>query len=164
MSGKFRLKLNLFDGIVLTLAFCAAVVLGYLMFKPAPVQQAEVPVANTVEYTIRFNRMLKGAGALIQPGDELIDTVKNYKLGKVVSVDVIPSQVQVVDQNEKKVVSVEVEEYEDAFVTVQGTGTMGDSCILLDGGYSLRVNAPVYVKGNGYMGSGPVVSIEREVK
>ena len=124
----------------------------------------DTPAANTVEYTIRFNRMLEGTGALIQPGDTLVDTVKNYNLGKVVSVEVIPSRMSVVDEFGKKTVSAILEGYEDAFVTVEGTGTMGDSCFLLDGGYSLRVNAPVYVKGNGYMGSGPVVWIEREVK
>ena len=32
---SFRFKLNLFDGIVLALALCVALVLGYLMLKPA---------------------------------------------------------------------------------------------------------------------------------
>ena len=160
---KFQLKLNLFDTVILAVALCAAMVLGYMMFKPAPQQQEEGPVANTVEYVIRFNKMIEGAGSLIQPGDKLVDTIKNYNLGTVVGVEILPCQVPVIDNENKKTVQAVVEGYEDVLVTVQGTGTMSESCFVLDGGYNLRVDAMTYVRGNGYMGSGPVVFIKREV-
>lgn len=159
---KFQLKLNLFDTVILAVAFCAAMVLGYMMLKPAP-QQQEGPVVNTVQYVVRFNKMIEGAGSLIKPGDKLVDTVKNYNLGTVVGVEVMPCNVPVIDNENKRTVNAVVEGYEDVLVTVEGTGTMSESCFVLDGGYNLRVDAITYVRGNGYMGSGPVVSIVREV-
>ena len=160
---KFQLRLNLFDTIILAVALCVAVVLGYMMLKPAPQQQEEGPVVNTVEYVVRFNKMIEGAGALIQPGDKLVDTIKNYNLGTVVEVEVLPCKVSVIDNENKKTVNAVVEGYEDVLITVKGTGTMSESCFVLDGGYNLRVDAITYVRSNGYMGSGPVVSIVREV-
>lgn len=159
---KFQLKLNLFDTVILAVALCAAMVLGYMMLKPAP-QQQEGPVVNTVQYVVRFNKMIEGAGSLIKPGDKLVDTVKNYNLGTVVGVEVMPCNVPVIDNENKRTVNAVVEGYEDVLVTVEGTGTMSESCFVLDGGYNLRVDAITYVRGNGYMGSGPVVSIVREV-
>ena len=160
---KFQLKLNLFDTVILAVALCAAVILGYMVLKPASEQQEEGPVVNTVEYVVRFNKMIEGAGSLIQPGDELVDTIKNYHLGTVVGVEIIPCKVPVIDNENKKTVNAVVEGFEDVLVTIKGTGTMGESCFVLDGGYNLRVDAMTYVRGNGYMGSGPVVSIVREV-
>ena len=161
---KFQLKLNLFDTVILAVALCAVLILGYMMLKPAPQQQEDGPVVNTVEYVVRFNKMIEGAGALIQPGDELVDTIKNYNLGTVVGVEILPCQVPVIDNENKKTVNAVVEGYEDVLVTVRGTGSMSESCFVLDGGYNLRVDTITYVKGNGYMGSGPVVSIVREVE
>ena len=34
--------------------------------------------------------------------------------------------------------------------------------VVLDGGYKLRVNTTAYIKGEGYMASGPIMFIERE--
>lgn len=163
-SKKVRFKLNLFDGIILALALCVALVLGYMMFRPAPAEQAETPSASTVQYTLRFQKMLEGTGSLIQPGDTLTDAIKNYNLGEVVATEILPAETSVVDEFNKETVTAVIEGYEDVLVTVKGTGSMGENSILLDGGYALRVNTVAYIKGNGYMGSGPVVSIEREVQ
>ena len=40
--------------------------------------------------------------------------------------------------------------------------TVSSDTLLLDGGYTLRVGATAYDRGEGYMGSGPIISIERE--
>ena len=46
-------------------------------------------------------------------------------------------------------------------VTVEAPYTEGEDSLLLGGGFKLRVGVTAYVRGSGYMGSGPVVSIER---
>ena len=38
-----------------------------------------------------------------------------------------------------------------------------DETIVVDGGYQVRAGVIAYVKGEGYMASGPIVSVEREV-
>ena len=47
-------------------------------------------------------------------------------------------------------------------LTLQATVT--DSAITVGGGYSVRVGGTVYLKGEGYMGSGQIVALEQEVQ
>ena len=105
---------------------------------------------------------MEGTGSLIQPGDALVDTIKNYKLGNVVAVEVVPAEYQILNQESREYVLTTISGYEDALVTVEAPCTNSNDTLLLDGGYTLRVGATAYVRGEGYMGSGPIISIERE--
>ena len=100
----------------------------------------------------------------IQPGDQLVDTVKNYKMGTVVSVRSEPALVQVLDQETRSYVDAVLEGFEDVYVTVESTCTDSEEALLLDGGYDFRVGQTTYVRGPGYMGSGPVTEIVREAE
>ena len=165
MNQKFRFKLNLFDGIVLVLALCVGAFLGYSYLKPAPAPTEESGVAttSTLRYTIKFQKMLEGTEALVEPGDTLMDNIKNYNLGTVVSTEVIPCTTRVEDHVNKQVVRAEIPGHVDLLVTVESDrATLGADAVVLDGGYNLRVNATAYIKGEGYMASGPIISIERE--
>lgn len=162
-TPKFRLRLNLFDAIVLVLALLVGAVLAYTVLKPAaPVEGDTAPSASTVQYTVCFHKMLGGTGALVQPGDQLVDNIKNYNIGTVVSTEIVPAKTRAVDQFDREVVQAEIPGYEDVYVTVQANGVTSDEAILLDGGFILRVNTTAYIKGEGYMASGPIISIERE--
>ena len=149
---KFRFRLNLFDSIVLVLALAVGAFLVWSAIKPA---------AAPVQYTIRFQKMIQGVSERIKPGDQLVDTVKNYELGTVVSVETVPAQALIQDHEDKAFVLAGIEGYEDALVTVEAPYTEGEDSLLLGGGFKLRVGVTAYVRGSGYMGSGPVVSIER---
>ena len=91
-----------------------------------------------------------------------MDAIKNYEIGRVVSVETVPAESLQLDHQGKSYILSELEGYEDALVTVETTCTQTEDSILLDGGYALRVGATAYVRGEGYMGSGPIISIERE--
>lgn len=161
-TPKFRLRLNLFDAIVLVLALAVGAFLLWSALKPAaPAVTGAPPAASAVRYTVRFSRLMEGTSALIKEGDELVDTIRNYNLGRVVSVETMPARTQILDQVGRTYVLAEVPGYEDAMVTVESTWTEGEDAMLLDGGFKLRVGAMAYVRGEGYMGSGPIVSIER---
>ena len=58
----------------------------------------------------------------------------------------------------------EKEGFEDVYVTVESTCTDSGEALLLDGGYDFRVGQTTYVRGPGYMGSGPVTEIVREAE
>ncbi len=162
-NAKFRLKLNLFDGIVLVLALVAGGLLVWNRLKPAPAPGTDAPNASsTVRYTLRFQRWQEGTSGLIQPGDNLVDNVKNFQLGTVVSAEAVPAVVQVLDNQNGRYVDAVVDGFEDVLVTVETSGKEGDMSVELDSGYGLRVGNMAYVRGEGYMGSGPVVAIERE--
>ena len=111
-----------------------------------------------------FQSMTEGSSELIQPGDPLVDTVKNYQMGSVVSVRAEPAVVQVLNQETQTYVDAVLEGFEDVYVTVESTCTDSGEALLLDGGYDFRVGQTTYVRGPGYMGSGPVTEIVREAE
>ena len=165
MDQKFRFRLNLFDGIVLVAALAVAAFLAFTALKPAaPVEkESATPAASSVVYTVKFNKMIAGTETLVEPGDQLVDNIKNYKLGTVLSTEVIPATTRVVDEVNRQVVQAEIPGYVDLLVTVRSDAcTMGESSLVLDGGFVLRTNITAYIKGEGYMASGPIINIERE--
>ena len=162
-NPKFRLRLNLFDAIVLVAVLAVGAVLVWFGLRSSG-SEAAAPAAQSVQYTILFQRMQAGNSALIQPGDQLVDTVKNYQLGTVVSVEPVPAQIQVLNQVTGSYVEAVIEGYEDVYVTVESTCTDSGEALLLDGGYDFRVGQTTYVRGPGYMGSGPVTEIVREAE
>ena len=159
---KFRLRLNLFDAIILGVVLAVGAAAVWFGLRSGGSESA--PSARTVQYTVLFQSMKQGGSELIQPGDQLVDTVKNYKMGTVVSVRSEPALVQVLDQETRTYVDAELAGYEDVYVTVESACTQRDDALLLDGGYDFRVGQTAYVRGPGYMGSGPVTEIVREAE
>ena len=160
-TPKFRLRLNLFDGIVLILALAVGVLLLWTALKPEPAADQPAATTSTVRYVVRFQKWMEGTGSLIEEGDKLVDNIKNYDLGQVVSTQVVPVEYQMLDHENREYVLSDLEGYEDILVTVESSCTVGD-IILLGGGYELRVGSIAYIRGEGYMASGPIISIERE--
>ena len=163
-TPKFRLRLNLFDGIVLVAALAVAAVLLWVNFKPAAPAAGETAPAQTttVQYTVRFQKWIEGTGALVQPGDKLVDNIKNFEMGQVVSVETAPALVQMLDHDSREYVLATMEGFEDVLVTVEAPCTITDEAVTVGGGYALRVGLTAYIRGEGYMASGPIISMERE--
>ena len=160
MEKKFRFKLNLFDGIVLAIGLVAVVILGSIMLKPGDDPEVNTSV-STIRYTVCLEAALAGTGDYVKPGDTVYDSIKNYNLGTVESVEVGPGLVKTLDEETKSIVFAETEGLENVYITVVANATLGDNAVVLDGGYNLRVNAVAYIRGEGYVGFGPVVYIER---
>ena len=163
-TPKFRLRLNLFDGIVLVLALAVGAFLLWNTLKPAAAPSAEQPAASTstVRYTVRFQRWQEGTGHLVKVGDKLADNRKNYELGTVVAVEVVPCETLQLDHESKEYVLSHISGYEDVLVTLEAPCTLNNKDLMVDGGYSLKVDASTFIRGNGYFATGPIVSIERE--
>lgn len=159
-TQKFRLKLNLFDGIVLVLAVAAAAFLLWRAMKPAVQVPMDPSVTSTVRYTVRFQRWTPGTSALIQAGDRIADNIKNYEIGQVVSAEAEPARIQVLDTQNRRYVWAEMDGFEDVLVTIEAPCTVSNAAITVGGGYELRVGSTGYFRGEGYMGSGPIVAIE----
>ncbi len=158
-NHKFHLHLNLFDCIVILIALAAG---GFLLWnRLKPTAAAAVPAAEKIQYTICLKKVMAGTQALVEPGDALVDAVKNYDLGHVVSSESVPATKSIVDENAKAYVTAEIPGYEDIYVVVESTASIGEEKILVGSGYELRVGEQIYVRGPGYMGSGEVYAIER---
>lgn len=162
-TPKFRLRLNLFDGIVLVLALAVGAFLLWTALKPDTASVVTPTAsASTVRYTVRFQKWIQGTSSLIQSGDKLVDNIKNYELGSVVSSEAVPAQSIHLDHTGRQYVLADIPGYEDVLVTVEAPCTITDEAITLGGGFSLRVGYTAYIRGEGYMASGPIVAIERE--
>lgn len=157
--SKFRLRLNLFDCIILLIAIVAA---GFLLWnRLAPDETGPVSETKTVQYTIRICAAQDGTGDYVQEGDKLVDAVKNFELGKVVSFTVSPARRSILDESQHLMVIAEVPNRQDIELVMTATSTGNDAQLLVGSGYELRVGEPIYVRGPGYMGSGYVIAIER---
>lgn len=161
-TSKFRLRLNLFDGIVLVLALALGGILLWTNLKPDFPTGGAPAASSTVRYTVRFQKWLEGTGSLIQEGDKLVDNIKNYELGQVVSAEVVPAVSQQLDHEGRQYVQTIIPGYEDVLVTVESPCTISKESVTLGGGYSLRVGGTAYIRGEGYMASGPIIAVERE--
>lgn len=164
---KFRLRLNLFDGIVLAAALLAGAFLLWQAVKPqgsAEVIPSADTTTSTVQYTVRLQRCAEGTSSLIEPGDQLFDNIKNFSMGQVVSAQAVPAEMAVLDQVNRRQVQATLEGFEDILVTVQSACTASDESIVVGGGYEVRAGAAAYVRGEGYMGSGTIVSVEEVQK
>lgn len=161
-NSKFRLRLNLFDAVILVLVLAVGAVLVWFSLRASGTEES-APTSRSVQYTILIPRMVEGDSALIRPGDALEDTVENYALGTVVSVTAQPALAQVLDEESGSYVQTAVAGYEDVYITVTSTCTESEDALLLGGGYDFRVGQSVGVRGPGYMGSGRVTEIVREV-
>lgn len=161
---KFRLRLNLFDGIVLVLALAVGAFLLWNAMKPKIPDEVVPASTSRVRYTVRLQRCIPGTSELIQAGDELADNIKNYVVGEVVSAEAVPCRRRVLDRENLQKIWVETDQFEDILLTMEAPCEITDSAILLDGGFQLRVGSTAYLRGVGYMGAGPVVSIEEVAK
>lgn len=161
-KGTFRLRLNLFDGIVLVVALAVGAFLLWSALKPAAAPVGEPAASATVRYTVRFQRWIEDTGSLVQPGDRLVDNIKNFEMGRVVSAEVVPAQSIQLNHQDRAYQLATIPGYEDVLVTVEAPCTVTGEAVTVGGGYTLRVGATAYIRGVGYMASGPIVAIERE--
>lgn len=158
---KFRLRLNLFDGIILVLVLAVGGLLLWTRLKPDTNGGGAAPVTSTVQYIVRFQRWPEGTSSLIEVGDQVIDNIKNYEMGNIISYEVIPATYEVLDHTNHQYVQAEIDGYEDILVTIESPCIESDEGFILGGGYELRVGVTTYIKSEGYMASGPVVHVER---
>ena len=148
-TPKFRLRLNLF-GLLL-----------WSRLKPAAPIPADPTVQDTVRYTVRLQRWAPGTSALVEVGDQIADNIKNFEVGRVVAVEAAPALVQVLAQDSRRVVWAELEGMEDVLITIEAPCVTSDESITVGGGYQVRVGALAFLKGQGYLGSGPIVALEQ---
>ena len=157
---KFRLRLNLFDSIIIILALAVGAFLLWNSLKPdAAPEQVET---STVRYTLCFQRWIEGTSSAVKEGARLTDSIRNYEIGRVESVQAVPATEQIVDHVNKAYVVAEIPGYEDVLVTVTAPGVITEEAVTVGGGYALRVGNRAFIQGDGFLASGYVYAIERE--
>lgn len=163
-KSGFRLRLNLFDCIVILAALAAGAFLAWNALKPAAPAPTVPTTQDTVRFTVRLQRWMPGTSSLIAEGDQIADNIKNYEIGHVVAVETAPARMQVLDHENRRYVWAVAEDFEDVLITIESPCVTSDESITVGGGYQVRVGAMAYLKGEGYLGSGPIVALEQGVQ
>lgn len=152
---SWRDLFNLFDVVVILIILALGAVLVLFSGKGSKA------AASTVRYTVEFTNMQNGTASLIQAGDSLVDRVKKFDLGKVVSVEVSDTVRQVQDFEHGGMKEVTSETRQTATVVIEAAASETEQDILVSGGYLLKIGTQVSAKGPGYFCSGVVLAIER---
>jgi len=161
-TPKFRLRLNLFDAIVLVLALAVGAFLLWNALKPEPTMAEPTKAASVIRYTVLLNRWAEGDSALIHKGDQLTEVGTSCEVGQIVDIQVLPATSMTLDRENRAWVLADVPGCEDILITVEGLGTIEERGALLGGGYTIRAGLGVSIRGGNYVSSGTVVSIQRE--
>jgi len=156
---KAGLRPNLFDAIVLLLALAAAAVLIWVATRPAA-EAYTTEMDSLLRFTVRMQRWPEGSSQLVRVGDVVADNSRGLPLGKVVDIQVVPAEMRTLDMEAHRYVQAKVEGFEDVLITIEGYGTVAPDTIRAYGRMILTVGNTGYIRGPGYMGSGPIVSLE----
>ena len=97
MSGKKKFKINFFD-IVIVIVVIAIGAVVYAMTNKEVVQETK-----TIRYTIELVNQNEGFTENINVGDDIYDNIKNYYMGKVVSVEAVPYKKLIPDSENGRV-------------------------------------------------------------
>ena len=159
--GKMKLRLNVFDIVIIVCAIIAAVlIINYSSRSDSGASIIPAGSQETLTYTLELHGMRYGSAELIQVGDTLIDNVERRALGTIVSFELQPARMLQSSVTTGDRVIVEVPERIDAILTVRALATVTDSQISVDG-FALRVGARASVNGPSYNGTGFVAYVER---
>ena len=159
--GKMKLRLNVFDVVIIVCAIIAAVlIINYSSRSDSGASIIPAGSQETITYTLELQGMRYGSAELIQVGDALIDNVERRALGTIVSIELMPAMMLQSSLATGDRVIVEVPERVDAILTVMAQATVTDSQISVDG-FALRVGARASVNGPSYNGTGFVAYVER---
>ena len=156
----FRLRLNLFDGIVLVIILAVCLFFLWSRFRPEP-EQGSSDNWTTVRYSVHISQVLEGTSELIQPGDPLEYTLEPAQLGTVVSVESSPCVVSGLDEENLTAIESVLPGYESIDLVVEAQCEEEDYCLRADGVVVLRTNGTLYIRGPEFAAVGIITEIER---
>lgn len=160
MEENKKLKISIFDIVIVAVVIVAAFAV-FMLLKPKDVKVA-APTTVPTEFTVELVQVPKGAADLIEPGDAVRDSTRNYDIGTVVSHEVLPYTVQVADEENLTVKNAVMDRYDNILLTIRSNMITGGSALTTESGYQVTVGTKVYLAGPCYAGTGYVIAIDRE--
>ena len=158
-NKPFRLRFNLFDGLVLVVILAVGLFLLWSFFRPEP--ETDTSGMVTVRYQVHIPQVLEGTGSLIQEGEALEYTLEPAQLGTVVSVQTGPCVSSGVDPETLTTVEEVLPGYESLDLVVEALCQEEDYCLRADGVVVLRTGGSLYLRGSRFAAVGTITEIER---
>ena len=151
-----KIKINIIDIVILVVVVAVAAGAYFFMNKDAGTVETK-----TMQYVIELSDNPEGFAENIEIGDELTDNIKNYYMGKIVDVEVVPFKDLIEDKENGVWKESEVEGRETAIITLEAPIVESGSSITVNGYYIVRGGLEVAAKGPGYAGRGHILKVIR---
>jgi hypothetical protein len=151
-------RFNILD-ICVVLALAAAVVLGILYFGVWRGDRDDV----WIYYTLEAEGKLKGFHVIVERGDVIKDSLRNYDMGSVHSVRVRESKDWIFNPDTREYIEHFYEHEEVVEVTIRARAAETEDLVRLSsGGGEIRVGKELTLEGKGYSLHGYVIDFYTE--
>jgi len=114
-----------------------------------------------VYFTVEFRNQGPGVENYIEIGGEVRDSVRNYFLGHVVSVDVLPAFIINFDFENLEYVMETIPERNDIYITIRGRGAESDNAIHVEG-HLVTIGREMNIRGRGFVNRGFITMLRTQ--
>ena len=156
MANK-KFKINVFDAVVVAVVIIVLIAAYAFMNRGGDT----VVATKKLRYKIEITEKPVGFSELIEVGDRITDNIKNYHMGTVVAIETEPYKDIFEDYENGRYAEGETDELETVVLTLEADVTETESSLIVGGNYVVKAGKEIAVKGEGYAGTGHVISIER---
>ena len=150
--AKQKPRFNIIDALVV-LAIAAVVAAGAWFFS-----QAAYEANAYVYFTVEFRNQAEGFEDHIEIGGEVRDSVRNYFLGHVARIEVLPAHILNFDSTNNVFVLETIPERTDIYLTVRGRGHESISEITVEG-HRVTIGREMNIRGRGFVGRGFITEL-----
>ena len=157
MNKSKRKHPNFFD-IIFVLLIAAVALTAYVLSH-----QESAAVAETTprSYVVEFAGLKPEMADCVAVGDSVTDNVKNYAIGTVTNVEVLPYTMYTTDEEAGVIRATEVPGKITLYVTVEAQTIDGEKQITTDSGYVLQSGKSISCSLGSLTSGGYIVELQR---
>ncbi|MFV0502963.1 MAG: DUF4330 domain-containing protein [Lachnospirales bacterium] len=158
MNNKFKIggKIAIVD-ILIVLALCLLMYFLNILSTPESIQ-ADDGIKN--QFTIEIINVKAGMGDTITIGDDLYDSLKNVKIGKIVDSYTEPYMNLTENNETNSYDNVPINGLENIYIVIEANLTTNPNSTSA-GNFDVMVGKEVFVKSKSFAGNGYVVKLDR---
>lgn len=157
MNKTKRKHPNFFDIIFVLLIVVVALVAYALSHQ----ESAAVAETTTRSYVVEFAGLRPEMADCVKAGDSVTDNVKNYPIGTVTNVEVVPYTVTTTDKETGVIRETENPRYITLHITIEAQTIDGEKQITTDSGYVLQVGANASCSMGSLTAGGYIIELQR---
>jgi hypothetical protein len=152
-----RRRPNFFDLLFIVLILAVALV-AYVLSHG---QLGGTTDTTTRTYLVELPDLQPGMADCVSVGDTVTDNVKNYDVGTVTEVQVIPATATAFDEENGIYRQVALDDQINLMVTIQAETTETDTAVETVSGYTLRTGTSVSLTIGQLTAAGYILTVER---
>lgn len=156
MENSKKRKINFFDVVFILLILVAGVVAYMLVHGEETVQET-----RTRTYMVELTNIDEGMEKSVNVGDAVRDNIKNYDVGTVKEIEVLPYTLAVTDETQGVTRDVEIPGKVSLHVTIEVETTETASSVQTASGYDLKTGGSASLSLGTLRASGYILYVER---